>query len=280
MGCNILNRILRKVSNLATKNEKSKIINKGKKRNLYQTKYGDYFWLNDEGYIDKCIKETGIFEPHSTNVVKKLIKQGDVVLDVGANIGYYTVLLSRLAGDSGKVISFEPTHHYREILKANIKANNIKNCTIMDFGLSKNNDECEISIGQSSATMHWVDDSSPLKTEKIVLKKLDEIAEKLGVNRIDFIKIDVDGHEPAFFEGAWRSIEKFKPIIMLEVNHANYLDYGVTAWDFYDLLKKHKFFIYSEENLTEIKSKNQFLILCGNFSYSANIIISKENICI
>ncbi|WP_199883821.1 FkbM family methyltransferase [Anaerosinus massiliensis] len=245
---------------------------------MYETKYGDCFWLNNEGYLDKCIKQTGVFDPQSTNVVKNLVKKGDVVLDVGANIGYYSVLMSKLVGINERVISFELTQHYREVLQSNIEINNLNNCDIMDFGLSNGNDICEISIGSSSATMHWADDSKPIKTEKIQLKRLDDIIEFQNINKIDFIKIDVDGHEPVFLEGAWQSIEKFKPVILLEVNHANYLNYGITAWEFYDLLKRHEFFIYSEQNLAEIETKNQFLFLCGNFAYSANIIISKGKI--
>lgn len=70
-------------------------------RVLVETPEGCLFWLSPEGYLDNCILEKGVFEPHSTAVVKALLQPGWVVLDVGANFGYYTVLMTKLVGESG-----------------------------------------------------------------------------------------------------------------------------------------------------------------------------------
>jgi protein-L-isoaspartate O-methyltransferase len=60
------------------------------------------YWLDPTRWIDRNIIETGVFEPRSTEVVEELVSPGDVVLDVGANIGYFTLLLSRLVGERGR----------------------------------------------------------------------------------------------------------------------------------------------------------------------------------
>lgn len=256
----------------------STLIKTGDEVNLYKTIYDDFFWLNPKKYLDREIINTGIFENQSTNLVKRLIKKGDVVLDIGANIGYYTVILSKLVGTQGKVYAFEPTLHYGKFLEQNIKINNIENCTILDYGLSDKEACLAICIGESSATLHWVVDFKPHQIENIKLTTLDKFVIDNNIDKIDFIKIDIDGHEPAFLRGASEVLSKMKPIILLEVNHENYLHAGVTAWDFYDLLKNENYFIYSEDNLIEYKTKREFLMKCGNFAYSANILICKNKI--
>ncbi len=101
---------------------------------------------------------------------------------------------------------------------------------------------------------------------------------ELNIKKLDFIKVDVDGHEPFFLHRAISTIEKYDPAILLEVSHENYLEAGFTAWEFYAYLKENGFHIYSEINLLEFHSKADFLKECGNFAYSANIIISKSDI--
>ena len=264
--------------NRISNSHKIPTIKKFGNRNLYKTEENYYFWLDSEKYLDKSIIEHGFFEKESTEAVKKIVKNGDVVLDIGANIGYYTVIFSRLTGSKGMVYAFEPVKKYREVLKENLISNKVKNAKIYPFGFSDKKESLDIYIGNSSATLHWVADNSPLFQERIRLITLDEFSKKNNIKKIDFIKIDVDGHEPSFFKGAWNTLEKFNPVILLEINQENYLKAGTTAWDFYDLLKSKSYKIFDEENLKEFPSKREFLIKCGNFAYSANIIISKNNL--
>lgn len=244
-------------------------------RNLYEMEDSRKYWLDPQKYLDKEIIDKGVFEEMSTSVVKKLVKEGDIVLDVGANIGYYTVMFSKLVGENGKVYAFEPTEHYGKVLRRNIEENQIGNCEVFSLGLSDKAQELTIKIGTSSATLHWVSNDAPSDTETIKMVRLDDFVKEHDIQKVDFIKIDVDGHEPFFLEGAWETLDRFDPVVLLEVNHANYLEANVTAWDFYETLKKRGYLIYHENGLREITNRRDFLVLCGNFAYSANIIISR-----
>lgn len=262
-------------------NKRSRLVVKGDERSLYLTSSKDLFWLNKTGYIDRTIIEKGVFEPQSTEVTKRLVKQGNLVLDIGANIGYYSVMLSKLVGKSGKVIAFEPTEHFRKTLRMNLDANNITNVEVIDIGLSDKDQKLEIDIGPSSATLHSPLGFDSIESKEVInLTTLDSFVQKHNILQIDFIKIDVDGHEPFFFEGAWKSLNKYNPIVLLEVSHLHYLEAGFTAWDFYDLLKKNKYRIYHEEQFVEMKTKEDFLRNCANFAYSTNIIISRRELLI
>jgi FkbM family methyltransferase len=257
---------------------RSKLISRSGERNLYKTRFGDLFWLTRRSYVDQCIINTGVFEDFSTAVVKQLVKKGDVVLDIGANIGYYSVLFSRLVGVNGKIMCFEPTEHYRNVLRKNIEVNNLVNVEVFDFGFSNKEQTLKIEIGDSSATIHSPGGVSLNKTELIKLVRLDNFVQEHNIAKIDFIKIDVDGHEPLFFEGAWKTLERFDPIILSEISHLHFLEAGFTAWDYFDMLKKKQYRIYHEDGLREITTKEDFLIKCGNFAYSANIILSKRGL--
>ncbi len=257
---------------------RSRVIARGTSRDLYRTRFNDLFWLDGASYVDACIIACGIFEEQSTQAVKRLVKHGDIVLDVGANIGYYSVLLSKLVGDKGKVLCFEPTEHYRTVLNMNLEANYIHNAEVFPFGLSNKNQQLEIQIGSSSASLHNPGSLPSERNELITLRTLDNFMENRCLERIDFIKVDIDGHEPLFLEGAWKTLEKYNPLILLEISHLHYLEAGYTAWNFYETLTTKGYKIYHEDGLLEIKSKVEFLIRCGNFANSSNIVISRKNL--
>ncbi len=266
------------LSRISERLDRSRLVKKGVGRDLYETKFNDLFWLNKTGWVDQCIIKTGVFEEHSTRIARRFIRAGDMVLDVGANIGYYSVIFSKIVGERGKVIAFEPTEHFGKVLRMNTEANGLNNVEIFKIGLSNKRQKLNIQIGDSSATLH-VPGKIPLNAEEMIeLVTLDEFVESHKPSKIDFIKVDVDGHEPAFLEGAWRTLEKYDPTVLMEISHMHYFEAGYTAWDFYEILKKKKFRIYSEEDLAEIKTKEDFLIKCGNFNCSANIIISKKEL--
>jgi len=257
----------------------STLLEKGLPRSLYRTSRGDLLWLNNTGYIDLQIIQYGEFEQMSTAVITRLVKPGAIVLDVGANIGYYTVMMSKLVGNEGKIFAFEPTKHFLETLRRNLAVNHVKNVEVLNFGLSNIVREMTIDIGPSSATLH-----SPLGFDKVLsnetihLSTLVDFVREYGITRIDFIKIDIDGHEPLFFDGAWPVLDLMSPIMICEVSHLHYLQTGYTAWDFYATLKEHSYLIYEEGTLEQITTKEEFLRRCGNFDRSANIILSKKTL--
>ena len=259
--------------------EEPVLVERGKTRSLYRLPAGYDLWLNDTGYIDKQIIANGVFEPATTRAINRFVKEGDVVLDVGANIGYYTVLLSRLVGKNGKVIAFEPTSHFGDVLRKNIAANKLENVEVVNSGLSNKAHDMRIDIGPSSATLH-----SPkgfdevVGHENILLTTLDEYVKKNMLDRVDFIKVDIDGHEPSFFEGAWEALAKFAPTVIFEVSHLHYLEAGVAAWTFYDDVCSKGFRFFYEEDFTEIKSREDFLRRCANFSCSSNVLLSKKSL--
>jgi len=256
----------------------SELITASATEDLYRTPDGDLFWLNRSSYVDQCIVRDGVFEADCVKIVRALVKPGQVVLDVGANIGYYTIILAKLVGPEGRVFAFEPTQHFRTVLERNVAANKLTNVEIISTGLSSKAGKGQIEIGQSTATLHVPGGAQLEASESISLTTLDAFARDRNLERLDFIKVDIDGHEPAFLDGAHDTLTRLDPPILLEISHQHYLEAGVTAWDFFARLQRDGYRIFDEAGLVELTSLVDFLAKCGNFAYSRNILISRKAI--
>ena len=255
----------------------SKFIREENGLKLYLTPSGLRFWLDETRPTDQVIKMRGEYEPTTTAAVKKILKEGDVVIDVGANIGYFTVLFNHLVGNSGCVIAFEPTQFYSQFLRKNLRANNFSDNNVYEIGLSNKTQTAEINRGLMSATLHWVGDVDPSGREHISLMPLDDFFnEQPAPEKIDFIKVDIDGHEPLFFEGARNTLQQFDPVVLLEISHPHYLKAGIDTADFYDYLTGQGYSIYTEDSFRTLESKEDYINLCVHFTHSVNVIISKK----
>ncbi len=234
---------------------------------------GFHWRLDMDTYIGRMIAIHDVFEPDTTRLLTDLVKPGMHVLDVGANIGYFTLLMAQAVGPKGHVWAFEPTQKYREQLLWHVDRNKLAYCvTLVPFGLSDKSMTDTISIGDSSATLHWTLDAPPLQQEKIQLYPFDEVAADLGIQRVDLVKLDIDGHEPSFIRGASRSLKRFLPPIVLEFSQLNLHIAGSDVFQQARLLRELGYTFYNEKTRKPYVSEIKFLIECGNFSNSCNVL--------
>jgi len=239
---------------------------------------GFYWRLRADSFIGRMIIENGVFEPHTTKIVRDYVKPGMQVLDIGANIGYYTLLLAHAVGPEGRVWAFEPVTAYREQLEWHLNRNGLAHrVRVVPYGLSDTSVTCPIAIGDTSATLHWCGERPATRTEQITLHRLDDVAGNLGISRVDFIKLDVDGHEPKFLHGASKLLKEFHPPITLEfAQHCLHMA-GSDVREQARLLSDLGYVICSEKTGQPYVSEIQFLMECGNFDHSGNALaISAE----
>ncbi|NPA34187.1 MAG: FkbM family methyltransferase [Chlorobi bacterium] len=156
-------------------------------------------------------------------LINKLIKPGFICIDIGANMGHYTVLLSKLVGPQGKVYAVEPVEPVIDILKYNTK--NYTNVEILPFAIGDKDGQVEMSNlaylnkGFVSSGTHFII-TDPLQKKKDVLfivnmKKGSEVFKNL--KRVDFIKCDVEGYEVNVIRELMPIIRKYKPIMLIEL---------------------------------------------------------------
>jgi FkbM family methyltransferase len=233
---------------------------------------GFYWRLDPTQCIDADILDDGLFEPTSIKWVDQVVKPGMVVVDVGANFGYYTLRLSRLVGPSGQVHAFEPSVRYRERLLDHLRQNGCSNVIVMDYGLSDQSAEHQLYGDNVSATMHWHDDAkSPTVNEKIVLRTLDSYVQGAGISRLDFIKVDIDGHEPSFVAGASQTLSRFRPLILMEFANLSLWAAGSNAESLGRQLTELGYSLHCERTDEPYPSHADFLRDAMNCSHSVNI---------
>jgi FkbM family methyltransferase len=237
---------------------------------------GLQFRLHPERYLDRELVEGRLFEGISLGLLDGLIRPGQTAVDVGANFGYYTLLLSRWVGENGRVIAFEPTREYGQRNQAHVRDNRIGNVRFEPLGLSDRDHTANIQIGECSATMHWTDPSSPRGSETIRLIRLDDwwsryVAEG-NADRLDFLKIDVDGHELQALRGGIETLRRHRPILLVEFYKPNFLQAGYTCADLADFLEcELGYALYSEQTGKPFDCRAAFLAAADRPDLSVNV---------
>lgn len=161
------------------------------------------------------IFRTHEYEPHVRQAVRDHVREGDVVVDMGANVGVIALLAAKLAGPSGRVIAIEPNPDNLQLLYCGIVSNRFANVEVLPFAASNRRTIYSLTGGTSNT--HLVGPRVPADggyyTQSIVL---DEVLGDLP--RLDFLKMDIEGHEPQAWEGFERAIEKWRPALLVEFN--------------------------------------------------------------
>ncbi len=181
--------------------------------------------IKKEGaYIDSFVirsQLSAIFESFITRQYEYFDKvkatQGDVVMDVGALAGETALYFSNLVGDKGRVYAFEPVQDSYNLLVENLKRNHVKNIEAVKLGLFSENKGAIISNGASGASLLATNTTN--KGQKIQLVKLDDFVKEKNLNKVDFIKMDIEGAELDALKGGEETIKKYKPKLAICVYH-------------------------------------------------------------
>ncbi|HLL16136.1 MAG TPA: FkbM family methyltransferase [Pyrinomonadaceae bacterium] len=179
----------------------------------------------------------GAYEPFETELMHSLVKPGDTVLDIGANIGYYTLILARLVGERGKVYAFEPDPTNYELLKRNIALNGYKNVVPVMKATSNKNGTLRLYLCRDNKAMHRVYDSQYcdgfIEIEAVRLDDYFAGREE----KIDFIKIDIEGAEYAALEGMATLLGKSRrAILVTEYTPIAIKEFGIEPQEYLRLL--------------------------------------------
>ncbi|MGA9652062.1 FkbM family methyltransferase [Pedobacter sp.] len=184
-------------------------------------------------WIGGKIAYTGEYERDLKKVFKFIIKEGDHVLDVGANIGFHTLYFAELTGKKGSVTAFEPVPHNYQALKTNIKLNNYANIITHNIALSNKDEQFCIKADIQSTNPGAYN----------LFEQNGDISIKCGIGdavigsqRVDFIKIDVEGYESFVLDGLLETIKKNKPKIIFEYDQHYHQKTGRSADYIFSLL--------------------------------------------
>lgn len=147
------------------------------------------------------MRNVGIFEPFETEVLKERIHPGDVVVDIGANIGYYTLIFARIAGEHGHVYAFEPDPLNFGLLKKNVEINGYRNVTLVQKAVADTDGMLHLYLCEENRGDHRIYDSRDNRGSiEIEAVRLDTYFRDRNIN-IGFIKMDIQGAEYSALRG-------------------------------------------------------------------------------
>jgi FkbM family methyltransferase len=181
---------------------------------------GTRFWINmQDRYVSRAI-HLNDYEQKETLFIRKTVRPGMRVLDIGANLGWFTVQMAKLVGPCGHVASFEPRSDLFHYLSRTVRENKLDNVSLHNCALGDHVGEVELQWpadginpgGTKLKTTEVI--SNRMLYQKTVMRVLDK---EIG-DEIDFIKIDVEGAEKLVFGGGQRILTQSRPIIMSELS--------------------------------------------------------------
>lgn len=151
--------------------------------------------------VQRVVYFTGTYEPAETEFMLSRLRPGSVFVDVGANLGYHTLLAGDAVGPSGRVIAIEPVASNIAALSSNISDNGFLNTTVIHCAATAEDGVARLTGADEGGQTGWggLDAGGSLVVKA---RRLDDLVEQFGVDRVDFLKIDVEGGEPDVLSGA------------------------------------------------------------------------------
>lgn len=187
---------------------------------LFQTRYGPMLALAGDFYITRSLQVYGEYCPAEARALAQLIKAGDTVIEIGANMGSHTVGLAQICAP-GRLYAFEPQHRVFQILCANLALNGLGNVLAypeacgaaagwanvpqVDYGRVGNFGGVQLTAAEG-----------PAASQSVRVTAIDD----LPLDACNLIKIDVEGWEAEVLRGAARTIARFRPILYVENDRA------------------------------------------------------------
>ena len=210
---------------------------------------------NDQ-FIGKAIKRDNCYEPYVTRVINAILKPEQTFVDIGANIGYFSLLASRRVGPRGRVIAFEPMAQNFSLLLRSIQLNGFQNIEPHAIALSNENKIVKMILWErrNSGSFHLLNDPHwNREIYSVQARRLDDLLEG---KRADLIKIDVEGAEGLVFQGMSDTLRKHQPIVIMEYTPLGLRDISKIPGE--ELLRAFESLYYSFQDVESFDGK-----LCG-----------------
>lgn len=199
---------------------------------------------------------SGKWEEYETELFKKHIMPGDIVVDIGAHIGYYTLIAAKLVGNTGKVYAFEPDTKNFQLLKKNVMQNGYRNVVLVNEAVTDKNGTARLFLNSENTGDHRIFDTGGARKSLVIRTTTLDNFFAGKEKKVDFIKMDIQGSEANAFQGGTHIINDSKQIKIITEFQPAYINMsGRSAGEYLRLLRKSKFTIY------EIKGKEKTMRL-------------------
>ena len=170
-------------------------------------------WLFGAGTIRMAL---GVHERKNIEFLSMMVQKGYVFYDIGANVGYYSIVSSMMVGNDGKVFAFEPNPRNLHLLKKHLSLNNCQNVGVISACVGDKMGLVHFDLSDDPSTSH-VDSKGKLRVRMV---QIDTLVANDVMPPPDFMKIDVEGAEMLVLKGAQCTLNTFHPRILLSTHNA------------------------------------------------------------
>ena len=178
----------------------------------------------------RAIAHHGVWEPHIIHVIRSLLQPGQTFVDVGANVGVMAFHAASVVGPGGRVIAFEPNPDNADVFQRGLLANGFQNVRLFTWAASDAYRLISLSRASNAKVRRG---EAPLQYDSVVqADRLDTFL--ASQERVDLIKIDIEGYERPALEGLTETLARFRPHILCEFNPLCFGDLGYSLADMAD----------------------------------------------
>ena len=251
IGRRIMKRVNKKAKELPAATVITKQLKTIKEPVIVADEWGMRFahYFTDSETLDFVVSKD-FYKPELL-AMRRLVKEGDLVVDVGANVGTFSVFLSKEVGAKGRVHSFEPIRDTYWRLQENIALNRCENISPYCQAISNKKGTAIMNVfpeghdAWNSFGKPKFDEIVPISTEKVAINTLDKFTKKANIKKIDFLKIDVEGYERDVLRGAKELLSNNRvKYLSFEISAIPLKGAGRTGAEVFDLLREYEYLAY------------------------------------
>jgi FkbM family methyltransferase len=180
-------------------------------------------------FIPLLLYYTGVFEPRLLAYLRAILKPGDTVLDVGANIGFHTLESWKAVGRSGRVISVEASADHVESVRRNLRANDFPIDDVINLAVGDRDGEVTLGLPPGGNSGMFGINAGNESAFAVRLQKLDDLLASRSLTDLALIKIDIEGSELGALRGAAETLSRYRPPILIELNETALRRCGASA---------------------------------------------------
>ncbi|MGE4280490.1 MAG: FkbM family methyltransferase [Magnetospirillum sp.] len=183
---------------------------------IRRCRHGHMMYLRGDRYVGRSLELYGEYSEAEVDLFRQIVHPGHVVVEAGANIGSLTIPLARRVGDKGRVFAFEPQRAVYNVLCANLALNGLMNVDALRSAVGGQTGQVSIPVLDYTGTGNYggvtLGASRKGPAESVPVVNIDA----LNLPKLDFLKIDVEGHELAVLQGAAATIDRLRPALFVE----------------------------------------------------------------
>ena len=223
-------------------------------------------------FLQRHIYVTGTWEPATAAALTARLKPGDVFIDIGANVGYFSLLAAQIVGTEGRVLAFEPNPEVFERLRRNADLNTATCIQMYRLGIGAQAGTARFFIDPSGNTgaSSLAGQTRDGNNLDIQLDTLDNISQLENLTRVAMLKIDIEGAELQALQGARNVLHIHRPDIICEVSEGSLEKMGASKEALYDLLAE---FGYAGRTISRVRVDE---VVNGHTFYQYDVLFSRK----